>query len=233
MPLSAEVLLGEVFMSSGPIKRFLSFLHGRVPHPSASSGFGSGYFALRFRFGANALPNGMLHIPHAYIRCKTFYLVALGFTLFLGGCCYSFTSKTVDSRIKTLSIETLQNQAEVIVPALNFELTEAIRETFLRQTSLKSVNKDGDFHFSGVITRYYITPIAIQGSQTPSQNRLTMNVKINFTHKYDETKNYEFEFSNFVDFPATSNLVSIQTSLNAELNKKLAQDIFNKTLGDW
>lgn len=160
-------------------------------------------------------------------------LIKLSLTSFLTGCCYSFTSKTIDSRVKTLSIETIQNQAEVIVPALNFELTEAIREAFLRQTSLKSVNKDGDFHFSGVITRYYITPIAIQGSQTASQNRLTMNVKITFTHKYDETKNYEFEFSNFVDFPSTANLVDIQSTLNAELNKKIAQDIFNKTLGDW
>lgn len=198
-----------------------------------NNSFGSGYSALRLRFGAIALRTRMLHTPHADTFRKIFFFVILNFTLLLGGCCYSFTSKTVDSRIKTLSVETLQNQAEVIVPALNFELTEAIRETFLRQTSLKSVNKEGDFHFSGVITRYYITPIAIQGSQTASQNRLTMNVKITFTHKYDETKNYEFEFSNFVDFPATANLVAVQSSLNTELNKKLAQDIFNKTLGDW
>lgn len=176
--------------------------------------------------------HGEVYMLNGHIK-RIFYSIYLVFTLFLAGCCYSFTSKTIDSRIKTLSIETLQNQAEVIVPALNFELTEAIRETFLKQTSLKSVNKDGDFHFSGIITRYYITPIAIQGSQTASQNRLTMNVKITFTHKYDETKNYEFEFSNFVDFSANSDLVSVQSALNAELNKKIAQDIFNKTLGDW
>lgn len=229
MPLLAEDLLGVVYMLNGRIKRSLSFLYGCVP----SLRSGSGHSALRYRFGAYALPKGMLHVPHTNISRRISYGTLFAITFLLAGCCYSFTSKTVDSRIKTLSIETLQNQAEVIVPALNFELTEALRETFLRQTSLKSVNKDGDFHFSGTITRYYITPIAIQGSQTASQNRLTMNVKITFTHKYNEAKNYEFEFSNFVDFPSTSDLVGIQASLNAELNKKLAQDIFNKTLGDW
>jgi len=175
---------------------------------------------------------GVVSMSSGLIKTILFTSILL-VVLLVSGCCYSFTSKTVDSRIKTFSIETLQNQAEVIVPALNFELTEAIRETFLRQTSLKSVNKEGDFHFSGVITRYYITPIAIQGTQTASQNRLSMNVKITFTHKFDETKNYEFEFSNFVDFPATADLVSVQNSLNTDLNKKIAQDIFNKTLGDW
>ncbi|MCS7076717.1 MAG: hypothetical protein NZ455_08415 [Bacteroidia bacterium] len=40
---------------------------------------GSGYSALRYRYGANALPNGMLRIPHA----KQYFDVLPGFYTYI------------------------------------------------------------------------------------------------------------------------------------------------------
>jgi predicted XRE-type DNA-binding protein len=49
----------------------------------------------------------------------------------------------------------------------------------------------------------------------------------------DPSKDFDSVFSRFADFPATENLVSVESNLIAEINQQLIQDIFNKALINW
>jgi hypothetical protein len=78
-----------------------------------------------------------------------------------------------------------------------------------------------------------VKPIAIQGNEYASQNRLTITVKIKFTNNKDESKNFEQAFTRYSDFPGTSNLANVEAELIKTINTQLIDDIFNKAFVNW
>jgi outer membrane lipopolysaccharide assembly protein LptE/RlpB len=78
-----------------------------------------------------------------------------------------------------------------------------------------------------------IKPIAIQGNETAAQNRLTITVQVRFRSRFDEKQNTELSLSRFVDYPSSQDLSSVEEDLVREISRQLAQDIFDRTLGNW
>jgi hypothetical protein len=62
---------------------------------------------------------------------------------------------------------------------------------------------------------------------------LTVTVKVRYTDTKNEENSYEQSFSNFAQFSSQQTLADQETQLIDEINEKLAQDIFNKSLGNW
>lgn len=153
-------------------------------------------------------------------------------TFFVTGCgVYSFTGAAVDSRLQTFSVVQFQNQASLVVPTLAQSFSERLRDKMLQQTSLKSVQRDGDAQFSGAITQYYIAPQALAAGSQTTLNRLTMTVNIQYTNKADPTKNYEQSFTQFEDF--SGNLAQVETELVRNISDRMVDVIFNRTFSDW
>ena len=90
-----------------------------------------------------------------------------------------------------------------------------------------------DLQFSGKITSYTTTPVAIQGNQTAALNRLTITATVKFVNKIDEKKNFETTFTNFVDFSSSENFSSIENKLIEDVTTMMVQDIFNKAVINW
>lgn len=146
---------------------------------------------------------------------------------------YSFTGASISPEIQTISIHYFPNNAPLVNSTLSQEFTEALRDKFTSQTSLSLVEKSGDLNLEGEITGYSTKPIAIQGNETAALNRLSVTVRVRFTNNFDESQNFESSFTQYQDYPSSSNLSSVEDGLIVEINKALVEDIFNKAVVNW
>jgi hypothetical protein len=151
---------------------------------------------------------------------------------------YSFTGASISPDVKTISIQFFQIQAPLAKPTLGQSFTEALKDIFLNQTSLKLVNRGGDLQIEGAITGYSTAPVAIQGADASglnqaAANRLSITVSVKFVNTKDEKQSYETNFTRFADFPSSVTLSAVEDGLIREINTQLVQDIFNRSVTNW
>lgn len=156
--------------------------------------------------------------------------------IFVGIACkvnYSFTGTSIPPNVKTISIDFFQSYAPLAPPTLSQDFTEALKDIFVGQTSLELIDNFGDLQFSGEITKYNITPVAITGDETTAQNRLTIGVRVQFVNEKEDDKDFDREFIRYQDFSSTVNLSDVERELNEDIIEQLVQEIFNNSVSDW
>ena len=145
---------------------------------------------------------------------------------------YSFSGASIPAEAKTVSVDYFPNHAQLVNPLLSDNLTTTLRDAMNSQTTLDLIETGGDLAFEGEITDYRTTPVAITG-QTAAMNRLTITVKVRFSNRIDDTKDFEQSFSRYEDYPSNQDLMSVQEALTATIVEQLVEDIFNKALVNW
>ena len=154
--------------------------------------------------------------------------------IFFSGCgVYSFTGASIPPEAKTVSVQYFTNKAQLVEPVLSPLFTDALRDIFVSQTTLQMVDNGGDISLEGEITDYKTTPVAIQGDQTSALNRLTIKVNVRFFNKFEPEKDFEREFSQFLDYSSGDDLSSIKEELITQINEILVTDIFNAAVVNW
>lgn len=146
---------------------------------------------------------------------------------------YSFTGAQIAPDVNTISVATFPSFASLAPPSLSQSFTESLKDIFLQQTRLTLVKANGDLIIEGEITDYKTNSEAVQGNDQSSLNRLTISVKVRYTDTKNEANSYEQSFTNFAQFSGTQTLANVESQLIDEINEKLTQDIFNKSLGNW
>ena len=146
---------------------------------------------------------------------------------------YSFSGASIPAEAKTVSVDYFPNHAQLVNPLLSDNLTTALRDAMTNQTTLDMVETGGDLAFEGEITVYKTAPTAITSGQTAAMNRLTITVRVRFSNRIDDTKDFEQTFSRYEDYPSDQDLNSVQESLTATIVEQLVEDIFNKALVNW
>ena len=160
-------------------------------------------------------------------------ILVLSLAFFGHGCgIYSFSGASIPAEAKTVSVDYFPNHAQLVNPMLSNNLTNALRDAMTNQTTLDMVEAGGDLAFEGEITDYRTNPVAITG-QTAAMNRLTITVKVRFSNRIDDSKDFEQTFSRYEDYPSNQDLNSVQESLTATIIEQLVEDIFNKALVNW
>ena len=160
-------------------------------------------------------------------------IIILALALICQACgIYSFSGASIPAEAKTVSVDYFPNHAQLVNPMLSNNLTNALRDAMTNQTTLDMVESGGDLAFEGEITDYRTTPVAITG-QTAAMNRLTITVKVRFSNRIDDTKDFEQSFSRYEDYPSDQELTSVQESLTSSIIEQLVEDIFNKALVNW
>lgn len=162
----------------------------------------------------------------------TYRLIFLFLLALLYSCKISFTGASIPPDAKTVSIAFFPNNAPVVQPTLSQAFTEDLRDIFISQTTLSLIPNNGDLSFEGAIVDYRVTPVAIQ-ADVASSNRLSITVNVIFVNQKDSTKDFESNFTRFVDFPSSQNLTAIEAELIRQVNQQLVQDIFNKAVINW
>ena len=166
------------------------------------------------------------------IKAKIAVLV-LALAWICQGCgIYSFSGASIPAEAKTVSVDYFPNHAQLVNPLLSNNLTNALRDAMTNQTTLDMVESGGDISFEGEITDYKTMPVAITG-QTAAMNRLTITVKVRFSNRFDETKDFEQSFSHYEDYPSNQDLNAVQGGLTPVIIEALVEDIFNKALVNW
>jgi len=172
------------------------------------------------------------------VKVRTYHISKIFFLLiivtFIGSCgVYSFTGASIPPEAKTVSVQFFQNKSQLVEPVLSPLFTDDLRDILISQTVLEMVDKGGDLAFEGEITNYKTTPVAIQGDQTAALNRLTIKVNVRFFNKFEPEKDFEQEFSQFLDYSSEKDLNTIKEELITQINDMLVTDIFNKALVNW
>lgn len=154
--------------------------------------------------------------------------------LFLTGCRvnYSFTGGDV-GEARTMSVEPIEARAPLATPLSAQVLSESVRDLLLAQTPLKLKRADGDVRYSGILIGYDVQPVSIQANETAALNRLTMTVQVSYINSLDAKKNKEFTIARFADYDSAQDITTVEERLARDIGNQLAQDIFDRTLGDW
>ena len=147
---------------------------------------------------------------------------------------YSFTGTSIQPDVKTITINYFEYKALKVNPSLSNNITEALKDKFLKMTKLEQVDMDGDLEIVGEVTGYDVKATAITANEQAAQNRLTVNVKIAFVdRKYPENSFENKSFSAYADFDVMQQLDAVEATLCEEIVEKLCEDIFNATVANW
>ncbi|MCQ2141442.1 MAG: LPS assembly lipoprotein LptE [Bacteroidales bacterium] len=162
-------------------------------------------------------------------------LAILMMAFLVNGCgIYSFTGTSIQSDVKTITINYFEYKALKVNPNLSNDLTEGLKNEFKKMTRLEQVDLDGDLEITGEITGYDVRASAVTADEVAAQNRLTVTVKVTFENKkYPEDNIDNQSFSAYADYDSSNSLDAVESSLCQEILEKIITDIFNATVAQW
>lgn len=163
---------------------------------------------------------------------KTALLLIFGLVVLSCKVEYSLSGASLSPEVKTVSIAYFSNRASLVNPALSQSFTEALKDKFTSEAGLTLVDASGDLDFSGTITGYRLSPVAIQQNQA-AMMRLTISVSVKFTNTTDSKQDFSETFSEFEDYQADSDFTSLEEDLNRIIIEKLMEKIFLKSAANW
>ncbi|MBP7513325.1 MAG: LptE family protein [Flavobacteriales bacterium] len=146
---------------------------------------------------------------------------------------YGTSGGEVPAGAKTISVQLFDARAPLCTPQSAQTFTETLRDLLQAQTPLNLTRTDGDLQYEGAIIAYDVQPVAIQANESAALNRLTISVTVHYTNTLEPKKSADINASRFADYNSSQDLGSVETQLVENIGKQLAQDIFDKTLGNW
>lgn len=146
---------------------------------------------------------------------------------------YSFTGASIPEEAKSVSVNYFTTTAANAPSSLSQTVTEELRDLLLSQTSLELTELEGDLIFNGKITKYKVSPMAIQANETAGKNRLTIAIEATYINKFNNKQNFENIFIRYRDFDSSENLADIENILIEGIINEILEDIFNKAFVNW
>lgn len=166
-------------------------------------------------------------------RLLSIAIIALAAVL-SGGCgIYSFSGTSIQSDVKTITLNYFEYKALKVNPTLSNDLSEAMKDKFRKMTRLEQVDEDGDMELEGAITGYDVRAAAITANEVAAKNRLTVTVHIKFTNNKYPEDNVEKDFSAYAEYDSTNTLDAVESTLCEQIVEQLAEDIFNACVAQW
>ena len=171
------------------------------------------------------------------LKSKAFFILPI--LLLISQSCgvYSFTGTTITA--ETISISTFYNDASNGPANLGILFTDAVRDYFQQNTSLKQVDDSGELQMDGNIVSYRLSPVAPSAAtsdatrETANLTRLTITVKVNYVNLENEDFNFSKNFSQFADFDSDIGITSVESQLIDQIFDQIILDIFNSSVANW
>jgi len=165
---------------------------------------------------------------------KLIILLLISTTSLVGCGIYSFSGISIGPNIKTFQVRPFANEAAIVIPSLDRQLTTTLQDFILNQTNLDLTNKNGDIIYEGEITNYYIAPNTATANQTAAENRLTISVRMRYIDTKDEKNDLEKTFTFFFDYAGTAQLTgAIEEEAYNVIIERITQDMVTETLARW
>lgn len=147
----------------------------------------------------------------------------------------SFIDGSTPPEWEKFSLKTLENNAPNTPLSYAALLTEEVKDGIQNRSSLllSSDPSETQIDIEGVITNYSIPPVAIQNGDAAAKNRLSVSVKFTIFIKAPEEEQRMVNAVRFVDYDANTDLGVVESTLLAEVNDQIVQDVLNKLLSNW
>lgn len=145
---------------------------------------------------------------------------------------YSFKGISIAPDVKTYTVPAFKSAVGNAPPTLALTFTEKLKDQIRNNTRLRRVDTEGgaeaDLTFAGNIVEFSVSALSAQPGQPAAINQLKIGVEIDFTNAKDEKSNWKQVFAFQQEFPAGTDLLSVQDQLIQTISKKIVEDIFNK-----
>ena len=171
-------------------------------------------------------PNVSSIIKYTSLSIISFLLVGCAIRM-------TFSGASIPSDIKTVSVQYINNRAPLINPTLSQTLTEELKDRITNESRLILRDGTGDVDFSGEITGYSTSPMAIKADAVSAETRLTIQIKIRYRNFKNPKDNWESTFSAYEDFESSKNINEVESELVTLIVDKLTESIFNKAFANW
>jgi hypothetical protein len=147
---------------------------------------------------------------------------------------YKFNGSSIDyTKTKSISILDFPNTAELVYPPLSQQFSEALRDSYTKQTRLQLLTRGGDLHLEGEIVGYQLTPLAISADSYASQTKLTLTIKVRFSNNKSPEDDFEKSYSAFQTFDSSLLLTNVQDALVKQMITDIVDNIYNDTVAKW
>jgi hypothetical protein len=147
---------------------------------------------------------------------------------------YKFNGSSIDyTKTRTIAISDFPNTAELVYPPLSQEFSEALRDSYSKQTRLQLLKKSGDLNIEGEIVGYQLTPLAISADSYASQTKLTLTIKVRFSNTKNPEEDFEKSYSSFQTFDSSKLLTEVQDVLIKQMISDIVDNIYNDTVAKW
>jgi Lipopolysaccharide-assembly len=149
--------------------------------------------------------------------------------------CYSLKGISIDARVNTFFVNTLETVAINAPPTLNIEFTERLKDKIRSETRLQLKTEGADVQFSGKVTDFRVSPVAPKPGETVALNQLTIVISVAAENMMEEKIEWpkEKSFSYFAEFSNSTDLLSVQDQLVRQISDQLLEDIFNHYFNNW
>lgn len=148
---------------------------------------------------------------------------------------YSFSGVALAENVRTIHIPFFPDQSGSGLTDLSDQLNLALVNRFVNQTRLRLSNdaETADIVMEGSITGYRNAPFVIGGNQQTTLNRVTVTVRASFKYRTEDRVRWNRSFSATGDFDPSVDPITGEQSAAAEAMDKIAQNMFNDSVGRW
>ena len=146
---------------------------------------------------------------------------------------YDFRGANIPKDVKNFSVDFFNNEADLVNPSLSIDFTEKLKTKFQTETTLGMVTENGDYKIGGVISRYQITPAALNAQTGAAQTQFTISVRVDFIYEKYPEKDFSKDFTSSQTFDSGLDFNTVEAGLSNELTDIIVQQIFAAIALDW
>ena len=147
--------------------------------------------------------------------------------------CYSFKGISIPPEIRSFSIEPIEDPFYFSPATYPVDLSETLLNKIRRDTRLILNSGQPDLVFRCRIVQFEVNSQAPQPGIVSAINRCTVGVEVEMENLRDEKQNWKANFTRYQDFDAATNFSEVEQQLTAEINRLIAEDIYNRAFTNW
>jgi hypothetical protein len=175
---------------------------------------------------------GIYHLKFGISNYAKLSLIALPI-LFFGGC-YSFTGSSVPSHLKTIYIPFCIDNTGSGEPTLADDFTSKLIDQFISDNSLSVSDKPkSDAMLDCTINSIQDAPTVIQGGETVSMRRLTINARVIYKDYVLKKTVFDKQFSAYADYETDGDVSSLRSEAILSAVDLITEDILLAVVSDW
>ena len=167
------------------------------------------------------------------MRNTIFVFSLLSLCLYIG--CYSFKGFSIDPTIETFKVETFEvdPRASIAPPTAGLDFAQLLQDKIRNETRLKFKSEEPDILFEGRITEYDVRAVAPMPGELSASNQLVISINVSYTDPKNDKNDWTQTWTQYAEFSADQDLLSVQNALVDQISKRLLDDIFNRSFNNW